>query len=204
MSSGEAGGFYRNGAESKGIGLWFLVFVLFASLYVATSQRDISWQDSGEYQWRVLNGVWYETEVGHGATTHPLYIVLGMAATSLVPASPIFALNAFSGVGMAVALANLSVVVLLLTGRVWVAIAAALMVGGYAHGVVALDDCGGLHLVCCGACRPELWLLVLLLRRPGLEICGRSGVRERVGVRVPQFRDPGVPGLCRLRSDVDL
>jgi hypothetical protein len=107
------------------------VFVGFFALYAATAQRGVGWQDSGEFQYRILAGDyrWFSGI----ARAHPLYIALARGFTALFPkAERLYAANLFSGVGLALALALLAGNVMRLTRS---ARAAALAVGvlGFAH-----------------------------------------------------------------------
>ena len=41
---------------SQAVYLWAFVLILFGTVYLSTSQRSVSWQDSGMYQSRVPSG----------------------------------------------------------------------------------------------------------------------------------------------------
>ena len=80
-----------------------LLFACFFLLYAATAQRGVSWQDSGEFQYRVLVHDYFW--ISGIARAHPCYIAGAELFSSLFPAScRFYALNLFSGLGMAVAL----------------------------------------------------------------------------------------------------
>ncbi|HNX35829.1 MAG TPA: hypothetical protein PKM57_14445 [Kiritimatiellia bacterium] len=107
------------------------VFVVFFALYAATAQRGVSWQDSGEFQYRVLAGdyVWHSGI----ARAHPLYILMARGFVRLFPQSACFyAINLFSGVGLALGLALLSASVMALTRSVRAAVLSAAVLG-FAH-----------------------------------------------------------------------
>jgi hypothetical protein len=90
------------------------VFVAFLALYAATAQRGVGWQDSGEFQYRVLVGDYY----WHAglARSHPLYILIARGFAMCFPAADRFyAINLCSGVGMATALAFLAALIWRLT-----------------------------------------------------------------------------------------
>ena len=80
------------------------VFLAFATLYALTAQRGPAWQDSGVFQWRVLN---FDTVGSMGlALAHPLLIVLGKAF-SFLPVGPLaWRVNMVSAICGAVAAAN--------------------------------------------------------------------------------------------------
>ncbi len=80
-----------------------LLFACFFLLYAATAQRGVSWQDSGEFQYRVLVHDYFW--ISGIARAHPSYIAGAELFSSLFPFScRFYALNLFSGLGMAVAL----------------------------------------------------------------------------------------------------
>jgi len=148
-------------------GLWVLCAVVFAALYVATAQRGASWQDSGQdsglHQWRVRVGS-FRGQFGL-ATSHPLYVAAGQVIARVPVGTLEWRLNAFSGVGMAVALANLACVGAVLTGRRWTGLAVVAMLA-VAHTVWWLATIAETYTWSAAGLTAELWLLVLLLRRP--------------------------------------
>jgi len=107
------------------------VFLLFFALYAGTAQRGVGWQDSGEFQYRILTGD-YRWHSGI-ARAHPLYIALARGFVGLFPhASACHAANLFSGAGMALALVLLGGVVTRLT-RSRRAAGVAVVFLGFAH-----------------------------------------------------------------------
>ncbi len=85
-----------------------LVFLAAAGLYLATAQHGASWQDSGEYQWRIMTGDYLLTG---GARSHPLYIAIGQCVYRLAGAEHYCTvLNSLNGVVMAAALATLAAI----------------------------------------------------------------------------------------------
>jgi hypothetical protein len=100
----------------------------FLGLYALTAQRDLAWQDSGVRQWRVLVGDYIG--VDGTALSHPLYIGMARAFVYGCPlGSPLWRVNLFSGVGMALALVCLAVLVHRLTGSRRAAAGAAVLLG---------------------------------------------------------------------------
>jgi hypothetical protein len=143
--------------------LWAASFAVFCLLYLLTCQRGLSWQDSGMFQWRVWAGD-YHGDLGL-ALAHPLYIAAGQAFRLLPERFFAAGLNFFSGLGMAVALANLAALVALVTGRTWAGFLAAAMLS-VAHTVWWLSTVAEVYTWSVAGLTGELWLLVLLLRRP--------------------------------------
>ncbi len=142
---------------------WVICLVVFSLLYLATCQRGVSWQDSGNFQWRVLTGD-YHGDLGL-ALAHPLYIAAGRAVTA-IPVGPWAArLNFFSGLGMAVALANVMAVATLLTGKRWIGVAVAAMLS-VCHTVWWLSTIAEVYTWSVAGLTGEIWLLVMLIRRP--------------------------------------
>ena len=144
-------------------GLWVLAVVVFAVLYGATCQRGPSWQDSGRHQWYAWRGECYQ-KLGL-ALAHPLYIAAGHVLRGLPVADFATRLNAFTGLGMAVALANLAALVAALTNRRWIGLAAAGMLA-VAHTVWWVSTLAETYAWQAAALTTELCLLVRLIRRP--------------------------------------
>jgi len=105
--------------------LWTGVLCAGLILYGLTVQQGISWQDSGLLQWRILTGD-YIGSLGL-ALAHPLYIAIGRLFLLIPFGSDFMLLNFCSSAGMAVTLANVSVLGFLLTGRRWIGLMTASM-----------------------------------------------------------------------------
>ena len=134
-------------------------------LYGLTAQRGASWQDSGIFQYRVANlDLGYDGELGL-ALGHPLYIVGGWLFGHVSLGSMPGALNVFSGIGMAVALANLAMVATILTGKCRIGAAVACMLA-LAHTPWWLATVAEVYTWSLAGFTAELWILLLLLRRP--------------------------------------
>ena len=101
------------------------------AVYALTAQRGISWQDSGEYQYKFLTQA-YTWDVGSGlARLHPTYVLITRAVAACLPFVPtpyVYALS--SGLGMAVALCALSVALYVITQSYPAALVAAVLLGG--------------------------------------------------------------------------
>ncbi|HAU36139.1 MAG TPA: hypothetical protein DCX07_00295 [Phycisphaerales bacterium] len=164
--------------------LWTAVFLGATALYVGTAQRGVSWQDSGMFQWRVLTGD-VTGKLGL-ALAHPLYIAAGRALATVSADHLPALLNAFSGVGMAVALANLAAVVAILTGRRWIGllIAAVLAV---AHTPWWLATIAEVYTWSIAGLTAELWLLVLLIRRPNWQALAALALVSGLGWSLHNF-----------------
>lgn len=107
---------------------WFAAFALFcgfALIYGATAQRGVSWQDSGEFQRRILAGE-IKGIIGI-AVSHPLYILLAKGFCFLKPS--FFLMNLFSGICLAAADAFLFLLVFRLTRRMLCGVFAAVLFG---------------------------------------------------------------------------
>ena len=105
------------------------VFAFFLLVYSLTAQRGLSWQDSGEFQFRVLSGD-YRWSSGI-ARAHPLYIAIAQGLSvgtawllNLFGANPetvfsgrVYAINFTSGLGMALALSFIFSCIRRVTGR---------------------------------------------------------------------------------------
>jgi hypothetical protein len=159
--------------------IWCLCVLILSLFYAMTAQRGVCWQDSGTFQWRVLNADYIGR---HGlASAHSLYIAVGQIIKTIPIGTLEMRLNVFSGLGMAVALANLMAVLTLLTGRRWVGLLIAAMLAT-AHSVWWLATVSETYTWCAAGLTAELWFLVCLVRRPswrvlaGLAFCSGLGL----------------------------
>lgn len=143
--------------------IWWLSFVSFSILYLLTCQRTVSWQDSGMFQWRILNG----DIVGNLglALSHPLYINVGRLFVWFPWGDVIMRLNFLSSIGMSIAVANLSVVLFLLTRKWWLGFMIA-AIFALTHTVWWLATITEVYAWSLAGLSVELWLLILLLRNP--------------------------------------
>jgi hypothetical protein len=144
-------------------GLWFLIIIIYAVLYLFTCQRGVGWQDSGMFQWRVLNSD-LTGDLGL-ALAHPLYIVAGKLFVWFLWGEMPMRLNFLSGIGMAVALANLAAVLFLLTEKRWIGFIIAAQLA-FAHTAWWLATISEVYTLSLAGLSTELWLLVLLIRSP--------------------------------------
>lgn len=109
---------------------WQLIGLVSALLgvYLLTAQRGVSWQDSGEFQYRVLVHDYFW--ISGIARAHPAYIAGAECFASLFPKAHCFyALNLFSGLGMSLALLLLSRIFALLQFKTSTALIAVLTLG---------------------------------------------------------------------------
>jgi len=84
--------------------LYATVFFCFLSLYVLTAQRGAGWQDSGSFQVYVLTGTYIDLCGGGLAVVHPWYLSAARFFALWFPAKmQVYAVNLFSGLGLAVA-----------------------------------------------------------------------------------------------------
>jgi len=164
--------------------LWLGAFAAGSALYLATCQRSVSWQDSGMFQQRVLDGD-FTGRLGL-ALAHPLYIAAGRLLAAAAPAHLPLLLNAFSGVGMAVALANLAAAGAVLTGRRWVGAAAAAMLA-VTHTSWWLATVAEVYTWSAAGLAGELWLVALLLRRPSTARLAGLALVSGLGLSVHNF-----------------
>ncbi len=164
--------------------MWMGAMLVFFALYLLTAQRTVGWQDSGMFQWRVLRGD-YAGRVGL-ALAHPLYIAAGRLLAAVSRTHLPFLLNAFSGLGMGVALANVAAVVALLTGKRWVALLTAAMLS-VTHTAWWLGTIAEVYTWSAAGLTVEIWLLVLLIRRPGWKLLFSLALVSGLGLCVHNF-----------------
>jgi hypothetical protein len=162
------------------VALWAGTFLAASVFYCATAQRTVSWQDSGMFQQRVLTGD-YTGGLGL-ALAHPLYVAMARPLVWVSREHLPFLLNCFSGIGAAVALANVAVLGWVLTGRRWIgALAAAMLATAQAMWWLATIAevytwsvaCLSLEIILLVALvrRPRWWLAALLLGASGVGLC---------------------------------
>ncbi len=133
------------------------------ALYATTVGRGPAWQDSGLHQYRVLRAE-YTNPMGL-ALAHPLLIVMGQPLRLLGDARVPTALSLLSGLGMAVAVANVYLLGRWLTGRDGPALVAAVLLAT-SHTAWWLATVAETYCWVTAGLTTELLLLVALLRRP--------------------------------------
>jgi len=113
-------------------GLWLAAFVAAMVLYVLTLSPDLTWQDSGEYQRTAAQLTWPPhadtvwCRPGEAVRVHPWFLVTAKALALPGLWSYAYAANLSSAVSMALAAANVVLLVYLLTGHRWAAVVAGL------------------------------------------------------------------------------
>ena len=121
----------QSSRNSEGLCFWAwtaLLFAVFIAVYAVTAQRGVSWQDSGGFQYRILAGD-YQGDSGI-ALAHPLYIFLArIFAAVFLKEDRFYAINLFSGLGLAFALALLAYNVMRLSRSVRAAVMAVSVLG---------------------------------------------------------------------------
>ena len=151
------------------IGRALLVSAAFLALYALGAQRGMSWQDSGEFQFRVLAGdlTWHSGI----ARAHPGYILAASAFARLLgfvsggAIDAVFATTLFSSFAMGVALFLLFVVVHRATGRDDAALLAAVTLG-LAHMVRWMATMAEVYAPSLAFSMGELLLLDFAVRSP--------------------------------------
>lgn len=136
------------------------------------------------FQWRVLMED-YSGRLGL-ALAHPLYIAAGRALAMISQRHLPLLLNCFSGLGMAVALANLAAGAALLTGKRWVGLLTAAMLA-ITHTTWWLSTIAEVYTWSVAGLTAEMWLLVLLLRRPRWITLAGIGLVNGLGLCVHNF-----------------
>ncbi len=143
--------------------LWLGSFLLFSVLYISTAQQTVSWQDSGLLQWRILTSD-YSGSLGL-ALAHPTYIAIGRFFLMLPFGSEALRINSASGVGMALALANLTLIGVYLTGSRFVGFAVSAMLS-VAHTVWWLSTIAEVYTWDAAIFTAELLVLIRLIKKP--------------------------------------
>ncbi len=154
---------YRPNVRRDSITIWIVTFVCFALLYGLTCQRSWAWQDSGIFQLRIsrcdITG-WLGL-----ALAHPLFILFGQWTRLLPAGAQAWGMNFTAGLGAAVAVANVAGIVHRLTGKRWVALATAAMLG-VSHTVWWLATITETYTWAAAFLTAEVWILIALVQRP--------------------------------------
>jgi len=112
--------------------LWLAAFVAALALYVLTLSPDLTWQDSGEYQRTAAQLTWPPgtdtvwCRPGEAVRVHPWFLVTARGLALPGRWTYAYAANLSSAVGMALAAANVVLLVYLVTGLRWTAAVAGL------------------------------------------------------------------------------
>ena len=167
------------------------VFFGFLCFYALTAQRDVNWQDSGVRQWRILTNDYVGTD--GIALSHPLYIGMAHAFTRVLPVgSPLFAMNLFSGLGMALALIFLALLVLRLTGCRRAAMGSVLLLG-LAHMPWWLATITEVYTWSLAVTLGELVLLHALITAPRARTLVVLALISGIGLSIHDFALLGLP-----------
>lgn len=92
---------------------WTAAFLLATTLYVATANREVQWQDAGSQQVRIVSG-----RIDHPlglALVHPVQYYLGRLAIRIGFLEPAFAITLISCIASGIAVANIFVALAVVT-----------------------------------------------------------------------------------------
>ena len=112
--------------------LWLAAFALALALYVLTLSPDLTWQDSGEYQRTAAQLTWPPgadtvwCRPGEAVRVHPWFLVTARLLALPGVWTYAYAANLSSAVSMALAAANVVLLVYLMTRLRWAAVVAGL------------------------------------------------------------------------------
>ncbi len=164
--------------------VYLLVLLSAGALYVGTAQHGVGWQDSGEFQHRALHGE-YANRRGL-ALAHPLYIAMCQPLKVFGLANLPTAMNMLSGVGMAVAVANVYLLGFWLTGRHGAAVGAAAMLT-VAHTAWWLATIAEVYTWTTAGLTGELLVLTWLIVRPRWWKLALLGLLSGLGLALHNF-----------------
>jgi len=228
-----------NGENASGAGrpgvLWLSTFVAALVLYVATLAPDLVWQDSGEYQWTSARLSWppavhqadslthYSVwcRPGEAVRVHPWFVVTAWLVGRVPFWNYAYAANLCSAISMALAAANVVLLVRWMTGRTAAAVVAgiAFAVGHTVWTFAVISEVLGWSAALAsaeGLCawmwlrqREERWLLLLfflngvalsnhLMAALSLAVFGVWMVVECVRRRAPGWVIPAAAGVWLL------
>ena len=150
--------------------LWVFVFCIFAFLYLCTAQTGCSWGDSGIFQWRVLHAEYVGIGGKELALAHPLYIAMARLWLRISPlGNPCWSISFFSGLGMALSLANLAIIFLVLCRDRLLSVLLAAMLG-VCHTPWWLSTMAEVYTWSLAALTLEILLLLRFCRSPSWKI----------------------------------
>lgn len=173
-----------------------IVLAVFAVLYAVTAQRGPAWQDSGIYQWRILNFQVFSD--GGLALSHPLLIVLGRVSMLLPFGSLAWRINLVSALSGAVAVANIALLVRRLAPdrpAAWVLAAGAF---GLAHTPWWLGTICESQMLLAAIFTLELHVALSLIRRPGADLALLLGLLSGLGLTAHNLALLALPGYVGL------
>lgn len=96
---------------------YIITFFLALLLYICTIAPDIVWQDQGDYQY--LAAKLNLNQPGDVVRVHPLFIITAHLAGKTGLFSYAYASNLVSAISTALSIANIYLIVFLLTSRIW-------------------------------------------------------------------------------------
>jgi len=177
--------------------LWMGVLCAGLLLYALTVQQGVAWQDSGARQLRILTGD-YTGNLGL-ALAHSLYIAIGRLFLLLPRVADVTLLNFCSGAGMAITLANVSVLGFLLTGRRWIGLMTAGMLA-VMHTPWWLATIAEVYTWNTAFFTAELIFLIVCLRKPSLSTVTGLFLLAGLNVSVHNMALLSLPvyGICVL------
>ncbi|NLF30736.1 MAG: hypothetical protein GX591_07600 [Planctomycetes bacterium] len=164
--------------------VYLLVLAAAFALYAATVGRGPAWQDSGMHQLRVLRAEY--TNSWGLALAHPLLIAMGQPLRLLGDAYLPTALSVLSGLGMALAVANVYLLGRRLTGRDAPALVAAGMLA-ISHTAWWLATIAETYCWVTAGLTAELLLLHALLTRPRWTYAAWLGLVNGLGFSLHNF-----------------
>ena len=158
----------RGRRRLSGWKLYLLVFAAFMVLYGCTAQRGPAWQDSGIFQWRILQ---YDVRGRLGlALSHPMLIVLGKAFSFLPFGALAWRMNLPSAFAAALAAANIALLVRRLAPGSTIAACLAAAGFGLAHTTWWLATICESQTLLVAIFTLELHVLLSLVRRPRVNL----------------------------------
>lgn len=172
---------------------YLAVLAVFGVLYACTAQRGVAWQDSGIFQWRILNFDLFG-QMGL-ALSHPLLIVLGKAS-SMLPIGPLpWRINLVSAVFGAVCVANVALLVRRLAPSVRPAAWVAAGILGLGHTFWWLSTICESQVIHAAMFTAAINVMVDLVQRPRAATAMLMGIFGGLALTAHDLALLAVPGL---------
>ena len=143
---------------------WILAFVAAAILYILTLAPDVVWQDQGDYQYQIA--LCNLSRPGDLVRVHPLYILTAHILGSSGLFSYAYAANLVNAMATCLSIANVYLIAVFLTRRIWPAFLAAAMYA-MAHSVWFLGTQAQTYGMAMAAMSGAVLLLLWYIRSGG-------------------------------------
>ena len=175
--------------------IYLILLLVSMMLYWLTAQDGVAWQDSGLHQFRVLNAQ-FSNPLGL-ALSHPLYILICQPLKLFTRTDLALWINRLSGIGMALAVANVYYLGFRITGRHAPSVLASLFLM-VCHTAWWLSTIAESYSWVAAGLSTELIILLKLRSQPDLKKVLLLGLVNGLGVSLHNFALLSLPVHCAV------